>query len=179
MRLANLEKAGYFPIPPSVTELVSTYIAAPHGGRILDPCAGEGVALVTLADALTLEPFGVELHEGRAQAARQAVDKLLEEHGREQPAGAIHVLQDSYQSLLTSRDGYNFLYLNPPYDRRAAAASGPRYGTGAGAVVGTVAGVETISMNDTPIKIGKTTGGRLDRDQADTFPPLPSDGASR
>ncbi|HUM67304.1 MAG TPA: DUF6094 domain-containing protein, partial [Chloroflexota bacterium] len=68
MRLANLEKAGYFPIAPSVTELVSTHIAAPHGGRILDPCAGEGTALVTFAEKLGLDPFGVELHEGRAEA---------------------------------------------------------------------------------------------------------------
>src|SRR5690606_6258815 len=91
-------------------------IAAPHCGRILDPCAGEGTALVTLARALNLDPYGIELHEGRAQAAQQAVEALLEARTREQPAGAIHVLQDSYQSLITSRDGYNFLYLNPPYD---------------------------------------------------------------
>lgn len=115
-RLANLEKAGYFPIPPAVTALIRYYIAAPYGGRILDPCAGEGTALVALARALNLEPYGIELHQGRAQAARQAVETLLEEHTREQPAGASHVLQDSYQSLITSRDGYNLLYLNPPYD---------------------------------------------------------------
>ncbi|HKM24898.1 MAG TPA: DUF6094 domain-containing protein, partial [Corynebacterium sp.] len=113
---ANLEKAGFYASPPSVTALIISYIDVPHGGRILDPCAGEGVALVTLADALGLEPFGVELHEGRAQAARQAVEELLEKHSRMQPPGAVHVLQDSYQSLITSRDGFNLLYLNPPYD---------------------------------------------------------------
>jgi tRNA1(Val) A37 N6-methylase TrmN6 len=45
----------------------------PTAGRILDPCAGEGAVLAALACTLGLEPFGVELHEGRAGAARQAV----------------------------------------------------------------------------------------------------------
>lgn len=76
-RLANIEKAGYFPLPASVTDLILAHIAAPHGGRILDPCAGEGTALVTMARTLSLEPYGVELHEARAQAAQEAVDGML------------------------------------------------------------------------------------------------------
>ena len=76
-RLANIEKAGYFRLPPSVTERLVTHIAAPKDGRLLDPCAGEGAALVALAERLHLEPFGVELHEGRAKVAREAVDQLL------------------------------------------------------------------------------------------------------
>ena len=45
-RLANIEKAGYFPLPVSVTDRIISHITAPHGGRLLDPCAGEGAALV-------------------------------------------------------------------------------------------------------------------------------------
>ena len=122
-RLANAEKAGYFPLPPSVTEMILTYIAAPHnslpprrrGGRILDPAAGEGTALVTFAQKLGLAPFGVELHEGRAEAARTAVRHLLKKSNTKE-IQATHVLHDSYRNLITSRGGYNFLYLNPPYD---------------------------------------------------------------
>lgn len=120
-RLANVEKAGYFRLPPSVTELLVTHITVPKDGRILDPCAGEGNALVTLAEKLHLEPFGVELHEGRAKAAREAVDQILvSRHGSDKgDAAASHgtrILHDSYLSLVTSRGGYNLLYLNPPYD---------------------------------------------------------------
>ncbi|WP_420640483.1 DUF6094 domain-containing protein [Candidatus Leptofilum sp.] len=120
-RLANVEKAGYFRLPPSVTERLVTHIAAPKDGRILDPCAGEGSALVTLAKKLHLDPFGVELHEGRAKAAREAVGQLLvTRHGFDKgDAAASHgtrILHDSYLSLVTSRGGYNLLYLNPPYD---------------------------------------------------------------
>jgi hypothetical protein len=121
-RLANIAKAGYFPLPDPVTELVQTHLAAPHGGRILDPCAGEGEALVGFAGKLGLDPFGVELHEGRAEAARQAVNQLVAAPAaaagdmarrREDASPTTRVLHDSYLNLITSRSGYNFLYLNP------------------------------------------------------------------
>ncbi len=119
-RLANIEKAGYFRLPPSVTDLILTYIAAPHNGRILDPCAGKGVALVTLAETLNLKPFGVELHEERAQEARSSVQKLaarqLTQSRSAQLSDQTRILNDSYLNLVTSKNGYNLLYLNPPYD---------------------------------------------------------------
>ncbi|MCP4423505.1 MAG: class I SAM-dependent methyltransferase, partial [Chloroflexi bacterium] len=135
-RLANIEKAGYFPLPSSITDLILTYITAPHnsmppqsasphegvgcGGRILDPCAGEGTALITLAQTLHLEPFGVELHEGRAQTAREAALALaarqLTKSRSAQLPKQTRTLNDSYLNLITSRNGYNLLYLNPPYD---------------------------------------------------------------
>ena len=119
-RLANIEKAGYFPLPPTVTDLILTYIAALQGGRILDPCAGKGVALVTLAETLNLDPFGVELHEERAQEARALVQKLaarqLTQSRSAQLPDQTRILNDSYLNLSTSKNGYNLLYLNPPYD---------------------------------------------------------------
>ena len=114
-RLANIAKAGYFPLPAPVTELVQTYLATPHGGRILDPCAGQGEALVAFAEELGLDPYGVELHEDRAAAARLAVTQLLESRSEASEHGT-RILHDSYLNLITSRGGYNFLYLNPPYD---------------------------------------------------------------
>lgn len=119
-RLANIEKAGYFPLPPTVTDLILTYIAALQGGRILDPCAGKGVALGTLAETLNLDPFGVELHEERAQEARALVQKLaarqLTQSRSAQLPEQIRILNDSYLNLVSSKNGYNLLYLNPPYD---------------------------------------------------------------
>jgi len=114
-RLANAEKAGYFKIPPSVTELLVTHMTAPHGGRILDPCAGEGIALVTFAEKLGLDPFGVELHEGRAEAAREVVNQLTASQATADEH-TTRILHDSYLNLITSQGGYNLLYCNPPYD---------------------------------------------------------------
>ncbi|MCP4416522.1 MAG: methyltransferase, partial [Chloroflexi bacterium] len=119
-RLANIEKAGYFPLPPFVTDLILTCITAPHNGRILDPCAGKGVALAALAERLNLKPFGVELHEERAQEARLLVQELaarqLTQSRSAQLPDQTRILNDSYLNLVTSKNGYNLLYLNPPYD---------------------------------------------------------------
>lgn len=115
-RLANVEKAGYYPLPPTITAMVASHIETPQRGRILDPCAGEGQALLTLADRLNLEPFGIELHEGRAKKAREAVEKWINEQpdSQEPPTRLLH---DSYLNLATTRGGFNLLFLNPPYDR--------------------------------------------------------------
>jgi hypothetical protein len=114
-RLANIEKAGYFPLPPLVTDQIAGHISAPQGGRILDPCAGEGTALLSLAQQLELDPFGVELHEGRAQAARAATNRFLA--GQENPILPHgRILHDSYLNLVTPAHSFNLLYLNPPYD---------------------------------------------------------------
>ena len=118
-RLANMEVAGFYACPPAVTNLILTHIAAPHGGRILDPCAGEGAALVAFAETLRLAPFGVELHEGRAEAARTTVNQLVNDRTAESETTVMpttRILHDSYLNLVTSRGGYNLLYVNPPYD---------------------------------------------------------------
>lgn len=120
-RLANTEKAGYFPLPLSVTDLILSYVTAPHGGRIYDPCAGKGTALVTLADKLNLSPYGVELHEERAQEARKQVDvflahRLTTSRSAILPKKQICILHDSFLNAVTNKEGFNLLYLNPPYD---------------------------------------------------------------
>lgn len=125
-RLANIEKAGYFPLPENVADLIASHLSAPHGGRVLDSCAGEGAALVALAERVCLDPFGVELHEGRAKAARAAVARLVTSQNRGETAVLPdgHILHDSYQNLVTSHGGYNLLYLNPPYDHDEAEGEG-------------------------------------------------------
>lgn len=113
-RLANMEKAGYYPLPPSITNLIISHFITPHDGRILDPEASERTALITLAEKLGLEPLGIELHEGRVNAAREAINQLMAENGGD--AVSTRILHDSYLNLITSQGGYNLLYLNPPYE---------------------------------------------------------------
>ena len=113
-RLASQEKAGFYPIPPTVTSLIASHIKAPHGGRLLDPCCGEGVALVTLAKELGLEPYGVELNMNRALASASLVNQLLIDQGLRPE---LRIIPGDYKlTLNTSKNGYNCLYLNPPYD---------------------------------------------------------------
>ncbi len=98
-RLANTEKAGYYPLPPSITDLIISHFITPHDGRIWDPAVGEGAALITLAEKLGLEPFGIELHEGRANAAREAVNQFMAQN--DEDAFLTRILHDSYLNLIT------------------------------------------------------------------------------
>ncbi|MCB0078029.1 MAG: methyltransferase, partial [Anaerolineales bacterium] len=116
-RLASVEKAGFYPLPTSITDRILTHLAAPHGGRILDPCAGKGVALAHFAEALALEPYGAELHHERAEAATENVVAL---QGRDAlPLQDPHVRRlvcGDYKLLNVTLGGVNLLYLNPPYN---------------------------------------------------------------
>ena len=47
-------------------------------GRLLDPCAGEGMAASILAKALNCQSWGVELSPVRATLASEKMDRLLE-----------------------------------------------------------------------------------------------------
>ncbi|MBA3530794.1 MAG: methyltransferase [Ardenticatenales bacterium] len=115
-RLASAAKGGFYPLPPVVTELVLTHLAAPQGGRILDPCAGEGEALATLAERLGLEAYGIELHQERAAAATECLSTLT---GRNLPLLDPHerrIVAGDYRLARVARHGANLLYINPPYD---------------------------------------------------------------
>jgi hypothetical protein len=104
-RLArNFIKNGYFPTDEPTLERALSALAPANGPiSILDPCAGEGVAIAEAAHALGREQvraFAVEYDSERATHARQLVDRCL--HGD---------LMDS----LISRQSFGLLWLNPPY----------------------------------------------------------------
>lgn len=101
-RLAAIEKGLFYPTPERVIDLIleAVKLFAPFGGRLLDPCAGEGVA-GHLARAWGLQSYGVELHGQRSKRAATIMD---------------HVLHGSFHQLRCGLAGFNVLYLNPPYD---------------------------------------------------------------
>ncbi len=114
MRLAAQAKGGFYPTPPRVTDLIAELIQPPAGYarkeetlRVLDPCCGEGDALVRLANALRkphaadVETYGVELHTERAEAARSRLD---------------HVLGTDLFATSIANGAFGLLYVNPPYD---------------------------------------------------------------
>jgi hypothetical protein len=104
-RLAqNFAKAGYFPTDEPTLERALSALSPGDGPmNILDPCAGEGVAIAEAAHALGRERakvFAVEYDAERARHARQLVDRCL--HG------------DLMDTIL-SRQSFGLLWLNPPY----------------------------------------------------------------
>ncbi len=84
--------------------------------RLIDPCAGEGIALQTLEKAIRqefrkgmnyylprkmIETYGVELDRERAGKARKALDE---------------VIQADYSNTVITDEAFSVMLLNPPYD---------------------------------------------------------------
>ena len=116
MRLAAQYKAGYYPTPARVVEMIASLAQArtvargEHTLRILDPCCGAGDALAQLAacierpDGTRVETYGVELHAGRAREAEERLG---------------HVLGTDLFQTSIANGAFGMLFLNPPYDHDA------------------------------------------------------------
>ncbi|MGO3130332.1 MAG: DUF6094 domain-containing protein [Alcaligenes sp.] len=113
-RLArNFAKNGYYPTDEATLERTLDALAPSDGPMcILDPCAGEGVAIAEAAHALGREQvtaYAVEYDRERADHARRLVDRCI--HG------------DLMDTLIT-RQCFGLLWLNPPYGDLARDANG-------------------------------------------------------
>jgi hypothetical protein len=113
-RLArNFVKNGYYPTDEPTLERALTALAPTDGPMcILDPCAGEGVAIAEAAHALgraQVKAFAVEYDAERARHARQLVDRCI--HGN---------LMDT----IIARQSFGLLWLNPPYGDLPKSADG-------------------------------------------------------
>ena len=103
MRPAAIIKMGYFPTDEPVLEILKTYIrpAEEGKGRLLDPCAGEGIAARALGQALNCETWGTELSPVRAELAAKVMDK---------------VYPTAWQACQMTDESITLLFLNPPYE---------------------------------------------------------------
>ena len=105
-RLMSQIKGGYYAADPAAVAAVLERLRRPSSGEcfILDPCAGEGHALLQLAHGLNAIAFGIELSEDRAAILRQAMseDQALA------PADFLRCAI-SYRS-------FSVFAVNPPYD---------------------------------------------------------------
>ena len=113
-RLArNFVKNGYFPTDEPTLERALAALAPTDGPMcILDPCAGEGVAIAEAAHALgraQVRAFAVEYDAERAAHARRLVDRCI--HG-------------DLMDTLISRQSFGLLWLNPPYGDLSKDANG-------------------------------------------------------
>jgi SAM-dependent methyltransferase len=110
MNLGGIYKAGFYPYPPQALALTLPRITAPAGAsvRLLDPCAGEGVALAAVTNHLTSlgaqpDPYAVELADARARKAAGVLP-------------AANVLKADWFDVSLSTASMALLWLNPPYD---------------------------------------------------------------
>jgi SAM-dependent methyltransferase len=105
VRLAGRLRMGHYPTPPVVSAAIARSItpAAPGLLRTLDPCCGDGAALrqATAALGTTVERYGIELHQARAQVARGVLTR---------------VLHADIRGTRIANAAFGFILLNPPYD---------------------------------------------------------------
>lgn len=105
-RLArNFVKDGYFPTDPETTARILSMLDPSDTGtmRIIDPCAGEGVALTECKVHLGpdhVEAYGVEFDVDRAWHAKGLLDRVI--HG-------------DFQETVITPKSFGLLWLNPPY----------------------------------------------------------------
>lgn len=112
MRLAGIAKGGFYPLPLEMTKYIASSVVTNDGGelkRILDPCAGNGAALIDLAKKLEFRPYACELHNERASETIRGISEI-------EGCDASNAIQDSYLNIRTERRSFHALYLNPPYD---------------------------------------------------------------
>ncbi|MHB0818448.1 DUF6094 domain-containing protein [Stutzerimonas stutzeri] len=114
-RLArNFARNGYYPTDEATLERTLQALVPATDGRmrILDPCAGEGVALAEAAHALgrdQVEACAIEYDAERAAHARTLLDRVLH--------------SDLFDTMV-SRQSFGLLWLNPPYGDLVADQSG-------------------------------------------------------
>lgn len=117
-RLArNFAKNGYYPTDGATLERTLSALAPADFTSnglmcILDPCAGEGVAIAEAAHALgpqRTRAYAVEFDPERANHARLLVDRCI--HG-------------DLMDTMISRQAFGLLWLNPPYGDLARDANG-------------------------------------------------------
>lgn len=112
-RLESIAVGGYYPTPPSVILLIARLLDAGERAVFLDPCAGDGAAVLSLVDELKIDK--VDVHAIELEKTRHAA--LAESIGRKCGFGcgrdALH--GDAFKVSFAGQ-GATLLYLNPPYD---------------------------------------------------------------
>jgi predicted RNA methylase len=113
------KKLGFYPAPPLAVAGICQHLVTSTGNaartRILDPCAGEGLALIQIAQHLGVPQenlYAIELDVGRSATLQENL-----------PDG--HVLgPNSFQLTDITPGSMSLIYLNPPFQDELGGWSG-------------------------------------------------------
>jgi tRNA1(Val) A37 N6-methylase TrmN6 len=102
VRIQAKLKLGYYPLNPVDAVRIRRHLQfSNESASVLDPCAGTGAALCTLAEGVNAKRYGVELDSYRAAEARRSLEE---------------VIQGSAFDTNAPVESFSLVYLNPPYD---------------------------------------------------------------
>jgi SAM-dependent methyltransferase len=111
MRPHGKTKLGFFPLPVPEAKRLRNCLIAGSEFSVLDPCVGDGVALVHLIQGTQARRYGVEIDAYRTEQAR-----IL----------GIETVQASAFDVRSPAEAFSLLYLNPPYDLETGAINNQR-----------------------------------------------------
>lgn len=101
MRNAGRLKLGYYPLPIDEARMIGKLLAAPAPYSAIDPCAGDGTALVEITAGSNASLAAIELDADRAALC---------------VANGIATVHGSAFECRVAAESCSLLYLNPPYD---------------------------------------------------------------
>lgn len=110
----NFAKNGYYPTDEQTLERILAMLKPDDKGitNVIDPCAGEGVAIAEVKHCLGKDStmaFAVEYDQERALHAATITD---------------HCLRSDLMDSVISRQSFGLLWLNPPYGDLASDTAG-------------------------------------------------------
>ena len=72
-------RMNFFPLPDSVAEEIGRRLVFNVGCSVIDPCAGEGRALISMTrHAPACRRYGIELDAYRAEEAAKVLDTVIQ-----------------------------------------------------------------------------------------------------
>lgn len=104
--LASKGVLGYVPLPTAAVKLIASYINVHPEARVFDPCAGEGRAILAMAQAWGVDHDRLYLNE-IDQGRFAYLEQLNLPH-------LTHA--DALKDLVCSKNMFGLGYLNPPFD---------------------------------------------------------------
>jgi len=128
MRPQALAIAGYYPTPEHLTPVIAGLFERPRGGHIIavDPCAGEGKAVLDFLECLCEDSGSKEgaiLYACEMEATRhEGLNRAFYHRGNSSLSKGVIALGDAFnmtwERYSNAKDvgGASVLWLNPPYD---------------------------------------------------------------
>lgn len=114
-RLAARARLGFYPLNPNHARMIASWIVKKkpdHRPRIIDPCAGEGIAIQTIAQELEIAPDLIylnEIHPVRAQLCHRVSSNVT--------------VIDARDDLRAPKGMFQLAYMNPEFGTDADSES--------------------------------------------------------
>ena len=108
-------KLGYYPLPVEEARNIRSLLISSSSYAAIDPCAGDGTALLEITKGTGADLAAIEIDADRAAAAAQR---------------GIATVHGSAFECKVQLESCSLLYLNPPYDTELGPHSNRKNGVG-------------------------------------------------